>query len=80
MKVLRSLVRIPLVAGLFSSSSSSSFDFYSISSYFPSPVERPLSGPSKGGASLTSCCEINILMPGVKQAQLAQIGFKKSKL
>ena len=33
----------------------------SLSSYFPSPVDCPKSGPSKGGASLTMCCEINII-------------------
>ena len=40
---------------------SSSFDFFSISSYFPSPVECPKSGPLKGGASITVCCERNII-------------------
>ena len=53
---------LPLLLELgFSSSSSSSFNFFSISHYSPSPVECPLSGPTKEGTSLTECCERNII-------------------
>ena len=37
------------------------FSSSSISSYFPAPVECPYSGPSKEGASLSVCCERNII-------------------